>query len=546
MNTYHFTFLLVLCLWTACTELLHAQATTDSIRMLILSAVDDTLKVRRLTELAKALTDGGKYDSALATAHWARLLSERLKDGKMQAEALRAIGWVYFVQSQYVPALSYSQQSLTLAEQTGYELGIANALNTIGNIYSNQSRYPQALEYFLKSLNIRKKLGDKCSIAESLNNIGFIYDHQSQYPQALEYFLKSLNIREEIGDRRGIAQSLNNIGFIYFSQSQYPQALEYFLKSLNIRETIGDKKGIAASLLFIGRLYYERNQYSQSLEYFLKSLNINEELGLKRFIAFAKVVVGNSFEGLGQLDSALLYHRQAYILASETSNQTAMASSLRGIASALTKQSKYTEALPKAQEALKLRMKSGERKEASETQALLATIYAALGNYKAAYAAQTQHHALKDSLFNADNAKHLTALQASYDAQKRASEEKLREAESRHKAELDSQEYERVTQFQYAAIAGVVLFVVALALAGRRLNTQQVWWLRFNSFVSFAAVVMLVEFALLFLDPWLDLMTDGTTLWRMAANVGIAAVIAPLQGLVEARLRHHHTNSIMP
>jgi hypothetical protein len=108
--------------------------------------------------------------------------------------------------------------------------------------------------------------------------------------------------------------------------------------------------------------------------------------------------------------------------------------------------------------------------------------------------------------------------------------------EARHKAELAAQEKERQTQLQYAAIAGVVLFVLALALAGRRVKTERVWWQRFDRFISFAAVVMLVEFALLFLDPWLDRVTGGVPLWRMAANVGIAAVIAPLHGLVEARL----------
>jgi hypothetical protein len=41
----------------------------------------------------------------------------------------------------------------------------------------------------------------------------------------------------------------------------------------------------------------------------------------------------------------------------------------------------------------------------------------------------------------------------------------------------------------------------------------------------------------LILDPWLDRVTGNAPLWRMAANVGIAAVIAPLHNLVEERLR---------
>ena len=144
---------------------------------------------------------------------------------------------------------------------------------------------------------------------------------------------------------------------------------------------------------------------------------------------------------------------------------------------------------------------------------------------------------MKDSVFNADNAKRISDLQADYEVQKQAAEQKLRDTEARHKAELTAQERERQTQIQYAAIAGIVLFVLALALASRRVSLESSWGRRFGRFVSFAAVVMLVEFAILFLDPWLDRVTGGIPLWRMAANVCIAIVVTPVHGLVEARLR---------
>jgi len=48
---------------------------------------------------------------------------------------------------------------------------------------------------------------------------------------------------------------------------------------------------------------------------------------------------------------------------------------------------------------------------------------------------------------------------------------------------------------------------------------------------------MLVEFALLFLDPWLDVVTGGTPFWRMLSNVGLAIVITPVHDVMESRLR---------
>jgi tetratricopeptide (TPR) repeat protein len=515
----------------------HAQSTADSLRRLILPTADDTLKVRRLTELARILTNTRKYDSAMAIAKWGTLLAERLNDSIGLADALFQSGRVFDFQDKYAETLALYQQSLAIAKKSAYKLGIANAIGNIGNVYFAQSQYPQALECYLTSLKLHEELGNTQGRIKSLGNIGNSYEAQSQYPQALEYFLKSLKLSEELGDKQSMARSLNNIGYVYQVQNQYQQALEYHLKSLSLKEELGDKGGISRSLENIGGIYRSQKQYPQALEYHLKSLDLMEGLGDKRGIARSLNDVGIDYEELQQYDSAFAYLQRSFTLAKEVQYPSVLANAQYGIASVLTKQNKHLEALSHAQEALKLRMEAGVRKEQSESYAQLSTIHATLGNYKAAYDAEKNFHSINDSLFNINNAKRLTSLQADYDTQKQAAEQKLRQAEARHKAQLVAQENERQTQVQYAAIAGVVLFVLALALASRRVSTESAWGQRFGRFVSFAAVVMLVEFAILFLDPWLDRFTGGVPLWRMVANVCIAVVVTPVHGLVEARLR---------
>lgn len=523
---------------------LRAQADADSLRRFILPATDDTLKVRRLTELAKTLANAGKYDSALAAAHWANVLAARLGEKRGVVDALYQRGRIYYFQGDYSTSLNFFNQSLSIAEQIGYQQGISDNLNNIGGVYQSQNQYSQALKYHFKSLTVNEELGDKRGIARSLNNIGVIYDSQSQYPKALEFHLKSLKISEELGNKKGIANSLNNIGGIYISLSERSQALDYYLRSLKIREELDDRRGTATSLHNIGRIHHEQSKYNQALEYHLKSLEIREEIGDQLGIAESLLAIGLVCTDIGEVNrdksqysKALEYYSKSLNISKEIGSSIGIATSLHNISNVYSLQNKFNQALISAQDALEIYKKVGALEAEIRIQFLLSTIHAGLGNYKAAYAAQSEHYALKDSLFNADNAKRLAALQADYDAQKRTAKEKLRAAEVRHKAELAAQERDRITQFQYAAIAGVVLLVLALALAGRRLNAESAWGQRLGRFVSFAAVVMLVEFALLFLDPTLDRLTGGAPLWRMAANVGIAVVIAPLHGLVEARLR---------
>ena len=85
MKAHSAILLVLLCVAGALSPLptlLAQQPAADSLRRLILPSADDTLKVRRLTALAKTLTETSKYDSALATAQWATTLAERLKDEK--------------------------------------------------------------------------------------------------------------------------------------------------------------------------------------------------------------------------------------------------------------------------------------------------------------------------------------------------------------------------------------------------------------------------------------------------------------------------------
>ncbi|TAE34314.1 MAG: tetratricopeptide repeat protein [Candidatus Kapaibacterium sp.] len=473
----------------------------------------------------------------MSASNWGKTLAERLNDSVGLADALFQYGRVFDFQDKYTETLDFYQQSLAIAEKSAYKLGIANALGNIGNVYFAQSQYQQALEYYLTSLRLNEELGNTQGRIKSLGNIGNSYEAQSQYPQALEYFLKSLKLSEKIGDKQSMARSLNNIGYVYQVQNQYKQALEYHLKSLKLKEELADKVGISRSLENIGGIYRSNKQYPQALEYHLKSLNLMEGLSDKRGIARSWNDIGIDYEELQQYDSALAYLQRSFALAKEIQYPSVLANAQYSISSVLTKQNKHRAALPHALEALKLRVEAGVRKEQSESYALLSAIYATLGNYQAAYDAEKNFHSINDSLFNTSNAKRLTTLQTDYDAQKRAAEEQIRAAEARYKAELAAQEKERQTQLQYAAIAGVVLFVLALALASRRVSLESAWGQRFGRFVSFAAVVMLVEFAILFLDPWLDRFTGGIPLWRMAANVGIAVVVTPVHGVMEGRLR---------
>ena len=86
-------------------------------------------------------------------------LSEKLKDEKGKARALKLIGIGYAISGNLQKAIQFSEKALEVYEKTGDEINTANCLNTIGNVYNNLSNYYKALEYHSRALKIRRTLG---------------------------------------------------------------------------------------------------------------------------------------------------------------------------------------------------------------------------------------------------------------------------------------------------------------------------------------------------------------------------------------------------
>jgi serine phosphatase RsbU (regulator of sigma subunit) len=231
--------------------------------------------------------------------------------GKEKVDVLELLTESY-ANSQPVKARNYAQQALDLARELDYEKGEANALKSIGSIYQLQSNYSQALEYFLNALRIYEKLKDEAGTANTLNNIGIVYQSQRKYDKARQYYERVLVIDQKTNDRKGQASTLNNLGDIYFQQNQHSQALAYYEQSLAIRQKLRDEAGIAVSIKNIGLVYYDQNDYALALLNFFKSLEIDNRLGNNANVATTYNNIANTYIKTERLDSALFYALKSY------------------------------------------------------------------------------------------------------------------------------------------------------------------------------------------------------------------------------------------
>lgn len=351
----------------------------DSLKKVVATAPDDTVKVENLLALSKKLFGSSPKD-AVVYALTAKQLSEKLDYVKGLAYAYKNIGMGYYWQGDYLNAINNYRLALSVFDSIGDKVGVANIQSNIGVVYFDQSDDDKALDYYLKSLQTSEEVHDTDRIATACVNIGVVYANKPQtYNKALEYLKRALQLSIALKDSEYIGMTTVNIGDVYFKEKDYAQALAYFERSLKAN---ANSENLPYSLNYIGKVYLKREDYNQALK----------------------------------------YHRMAYDFASKSGVKLDMAQSLLGIAEAQNKAGDIAQSIASYKSAEEIALGIKDYQELKDIYEGLASDYAARHDYNNAFNYQNKLTAVKDTLYNIDADKKLQGLQFTFDLQKKESE----------------------------------------------------------------------------------------------------------------------------
>lgn len=478
-------------LWEGLGMGLYAQQTTiDSLQNVLNSAKEDTNKVNTLNKLAGELTLILEYEKTFNCAIQASILSDKIDYKKGKAKSLTIIGVVYMNQGNYPEALKNYFASLKISEEIGNKKEIASSYNSIGNVFYFQGNYSEALKNYFSSLKIREAAGDKKGVAASYNNIGNIYYSQHNYPDALKSYFSSLKIREEMGDKSGVADSYNNIAIIYTEQGNYSEALKNYFASLDIREEIGDKKGVAYSYNNIGVIYLKQDNYSEALKSYLASHKIIQEIGDKAGIAASYCNLGSVHTKLG----------------------------------------KFTEAKKYLDDGLSLSKEIGENEYIKMSYKSLSILDSTQGNFKSAYNNYKMFIVYRDSLVNEEKLKKTVQMQTRYEFEK---EQIIKEQSALKLAQDEKERINRRNILQNTIILLFLIVVIGIVMSLGFVKVSE----RVAKGLIFVSLLLVFEFILVFMDPYLDNVTKGVPIYKLAANVLLATIIFPVHSILEKRFK---------
>ena len=303
-----------------CLEVFSKQNPADSLRTILTTIKNDSIKVEVLHQLSQttdslsyslkaldiaqrngnkrgvalSLLDIGRYyyfdgkeDVSLSYLMKAIVSAEEIKDKKILISAYRYIGFVYRPHDSFM-AESFYKKSYTMAIETQDELSASYALSALGNIYEGSYKGSTgnnqiALKYYLQSLEIRKRLGSPSEIASSLNETSRVYDLLGEYNKGLELRLDGLKIAEQSGSIDNIVYLSARLGNDYSIRfHDYKKGLDYLLKAY----ALGVKQKNNFDVMFevnrgLAFSYSSLGEIAKSNEFYKAAILLNDSIRAK-------------------------------------------------------------------------------------------------------------------------------------------------------------------------------------------------------------------------------------------------------------------------
>ncbi|MCB2219018.1 MAG: tetratricopeptide repeat protein [Bacteroidetes bacterium] len=409
-----------------------------------------------------ALINANGYAQSAEIDSLRKVLASNIND-TMRVNTLIELSKEYYVPP-YEEALAYATEAKDLAEQIGFSSGLGYAYKSIGLVYYLQSKLVDALFNWEESLKVFQEINDLNGVSNMMNNIGAIYFTEGNDVKALDYYLKSLKIAESIKDTLRIATALVNLGAIYSSkENSQDMALNYYQQSIALSEILNDFDAIGASSVNIGEIYLAQGNDTAALHYFNKSMEAYRKTPTGN-VPYAMIGIAKVYFQRGEYPEAIQFLNGAYRMAIESDKSIEQTQALIELGRIYKEKKEYKLAVEKLLEAEAIADTMKMRKELKDTYEELSLAYSEMGEYKNAFKYNNLLVTIKDTIYNAVMDKNMQRQALMYDIEKQQGEiEVLAKDKELQEVNLKRQKTIR----NATALTGVLLLLLAGGLFNR-------------------------------------------------------------------------------
>lgn len=389
---------------------------------------DADLEMRARTLLCSHLAERDR-PAAEAEVAAAEPLLPRLRRKGLRAGMLGCQGEILEYVGDNVPAMSFYQQAVGVAEAAGEQELLAGALFQRGYLRGLQGSYATGLIDLRRAQALYEKLGLAQHAATTLNGIAIVYNRMGDHTQSRAYYQQTLAAQQSAGLLREQAVTLHNLGRANESLGAWSEASQSFEASLALCREIGYRRGEAYAL---------------------------------RGLASVRNATDDARGALALLADADALQRQT-----PDTRLRAQILLQQGIALRLLKRA--PESRPALVEALDIFRHADSQAELAATHAAMAATAVDLADWRAAYEHQLEFKAASDRLLQRQLDQRFATLKVAFDAEAKEKENQslLRE---RKVAEQALEQSRDAGQLQLVLIGVAGLLLAGLTLMALRMR----------------------------------------------------------------------------
>lgn len=363
----------------------------------------------------------------------------------------------YYCSRDAEKALRYLQESLVLSTELNYRKGIANSLFFQGRTYYYKDEYEMASRYLERAQNIFKDMGDQEGMAYYHFATGSIHSINGNHREAINDFQEVIRLGELSGDPDLQSIGYFSLGNLHIKRSDPLLAMKYLRKSLSLKEQIGDQGGLSIVYSNIGEAYQIQEMYDSSLVFFQKGLRIRTELGVERGIASSEYSIGSLLIKMGRYQEASEILRSSKKRFQALKDDTGITITMLKLAEAMNFLGEREGAFKEAEQAMQLAKKIKNPSLISDVYAILASMEAHNGQFKAAYEYQILHNHLDDSLANANRERVIREMEMKFQSVQK--DDKIQLLKSQNEIQ-----YRNILLLIVSIVALVIIIVMILIL----------------------------------------------------------------------------------
>jgi tetratricopeptide (TPR) repeat protein len=271
-----------------------------------------------------------------ANLEQAQALAEFLQDQPRLVQVLYWQGRLAYVRGDLQTAITYAEQSLSIADHLEDETLSAPPVNLLGRSYTMWWDVTRGSQLMVRSTARMHQIGNRVEEATAAGFAAMAFGALGEFAQALAYGDRGIALAQESTNPFAESAALFYRGVAHTHQGAWTQAMADFDTARQVAAGVGDHFRVYVVNLYAGWAATRAGNPAAGRMLLEQAFTIAEQIGTVFHVALGKAWLAACALALGELDTVPALCQETLRIAEETSDRFARAVTYRALAEALT------------------------------------------------------------------------------------------------------------------------------------------------------------------------------------------------------------------